>query len=161
MRTGEAPDDDVDLLIDRWGELLPELDLTPLDVMSRLRRASLRLARIRARAFSHASLAAWEFDVLAALRRASTPLSAGALVAATNITSAAMTNRLDKLTERRLIDRVRDPGDRRAVLVSLREEGARRVDAAMAELVRLEAEELSDFSRTELAELARLLRPLT
>jgi DNA-binding MarR family transcriptional regulator len=72
-----------------------------------------------------------------------------------------MTNRLDKLTERRLIDRVRDPGDRRAVLVSLREEGARRVDAAMAELVRLEAEELSDFSRTELAELARLLRPLT
>jgi hypothetical protein len=31
----------------------------------------------------------------------------------------------------------------------------------MAELVRLEAEELSDFSRTELAELARLLRPLT
>jgi DNA-binding MarR family transcriptional regulator len=150
VRTGEAPDDDVDLLIDRWGELLPELDLTPLDVMSRLRRAS-----------SHASLAAWEFDVLAALRRASAPLSAGALVAATNITSAAMTNRLDKLTERRLIDRVRDPGDRRAVLVSLREEGARRVDAAMAELVRLEAEELSDFSRTELAELARLLRPLT
>ncbi len=129
--------------------------------MSRLRRAYLRLARIRARAFAHASLAAWEFDVLAALRRASTPLSAGALVSATNITSAAMTNRLDKLTERGLIDRVRDPGDRRAVLVSLRQEGASRVDSAMAELVRLEAEELRDFSRADLSELARLLSQLT
>ncbi|MFK5019666.1 MarR family transcriptional regulator, partial [Klebsiella pneumoniae] len=78
-----------DLLIDAWSQLLPEVDLTPLDVMSRLRRAAFHLSKLRARAFASADIAVWEFDVLAVLRRAGTELSATRLIAATLIGSAA------------------------------------------------------------------------
>lgn len=155
-------DDEVDLLIDAWSRRLPETDLTPLDVMSRLRRVSLRLARLRAGAFSGAGLASWEFDVLAALRREEPPheLSPAQLIEATMIGSAAMSNRLDKLTGRGLIDRRPNEFDRRSVIVRLTQEGAARVDAAMTELVRREAVELREVSPADQAALARILREM-
>ncbi|MFE1646944.1 MarR family winged helix-turn-helix transcriptional regulator [Microbacterium sp. P01] len=156
------PDDEVDLLIDAWSRRLPEVDLTPLDVMSRLRRASLRLARLRAEAFRTAGLSSWEFDVLAALGRAEPPheLTATQLVDLTMIGSAAMTNRLTNLSERRFITRMPNPNDGRSVLVRLTSEGAAHVDAAMTELVRREAAELSGLTPADRAALVRLLRAL-
>ena len=52
------------------------------------------------RAFAEHGLEGWEFDVLAALRRAGAPyeLSPGQLVAQTLVTSGTMTNRVDRLT---------------------------------------------------------------
>ncbi|WP_125132721.1 MarR family transcriptional regulator [Microbacterium sp. 10M-3C3] len=155
-------DDEVDLLIDAWSSRLPDVDLTPLDVMSRLRRASLRLAKLRAAAFAGAGLAAWEFDVLAALRRAEAPheMNPAQLIEATMIGSAAMTNRLEKLHGRGFIERRPNEYDRRSILVRLTSEGADRVDAAMTELVRREAEELRRLSPADQAALARILRRL-
>jgi DNA-binding MarR family transcriptional regulator len=155
-------DDEVDLIIDAWSRRLPDVDLTPLDVMSRLRRVSNRLARLRANAFSGAGLAAWEFDVLAALARAEPPheLSPANLIEATMIGSAAMTNRLDNLSRRGLIDRRPHPRDGRSVLVRLTADGAARVDDAMRTLAHHEADELRGLSQEEQATLARLLRRL-
>jgi len=159
--SGEARerDDDVDLLIDAWSRRLPDVDLTPLDVMSRLRRVALRLARLRAEAFFSAGLSVWEFDVLAALRRAEDPheLSPAQLIGSTMIGSAAMTNRLEKLAARGLVERRPNPRDGRGVLVRLSTEGTERVDAAMTELVRREAQELAGLSREEQGILTRLL----
>jgi DNA-binding MarR family transcriptional regulator len=159
MTSGDR-DDEVDLLIDAWSTRLPGVDLTPLDVMSRLRRASLRLGRLRAAAFASVGLASWEFDVLAALRRADPPheMNPAQLIEATMIGSAAMTNRLDKLTVRGLVDRRPNDLDRRSILVRLTAEGRAGVDAAMTELAHREAEELSGLSRHDQAELARILR---
>ncbi|MFG6444075.1 MarR family winged helix-turn-helix transcriptional regulator [Microbacterium sp. P07] len=153
-------DDEVDLLIDAWSRRLPEVDLTPLDVMSRLRRVSHRLTRLRAGAFNGAGLASWEFDVLAALRRTEPPheLSPAQLIGATMIGSAAMSNRLDKLSGRGLIERRPNDVDRRSVIVQLTDDGAARVDAAMTELVRREAIELREVSDADQAHLARILR---
>jgi DNA-binding MarR family transcriptional regulator len=156
-----ARDDEVDLIIDAWSRLLPEVDLTPLDVMSRLRRASHRLTRLRAVAFGSAGLAVWEFDVLAALRRAGTELSAAQLIEATMIGSAAMTTRLGKLSTRGLVERRPNPLDGRGVLVRITAEGESRVDAAMTELARLEALALEGISREDQATLARVLRLLS
>ena len=155
-------DDEVDLLIDAWSRRLPEVDLTPLDVMSRLRRAAHRLSRLRAAAFASAGLAAWEFDVLAALRRAEAPheMNPAQLIEATMIGSAAMTNRLEKLTARGFIERRPNEYDRRSILVRVTDEGARRVDSAMTELVRREADELRVLDRADQAALARILRSL-
>lgn len=160
MPIASSKDDEVDLLIDAWSQLLPEVDLTPLDVMSRLRRAAFHLSKLRAKAFASAGIAVWEFDVLAVLRRAGTELSATRLIAATMIGSAAMTNRLDKLAERGLVHRRPNPSDGRAILVAITPEGIERVDAAMTELVRLEAEALRDVSRGDQALLASALRVL-
>lgn len=155
-------DDEVDLIIDAWSRRLPGVDLTPLDVMSRLRRVSNRLGRLRANAFSGAGLAVWEFDVLAALRREEPPheLSPAQLIEATMIGSAAMTNRLDNLTRRELVERRPNPRDGRSVLVRLTADGATRVDDAMRRLAEHEAEELRGLSREEQATLAGLLRRL-
>ncbi len=109
MTSASSKDDEVDLLIDAWSQLLPEVDLTPLDVMSRLRRAAFHLSKLRAKAFASAGIAVWEFDVLAVLRRAGTELSATRLITATMIGSAAMTNRLDKLADRGLVHRRPNP----------------------------------------------------
>jgi DNA-binding MarR family transcriptional regulator len=160
--TENERDDEVDLLIDAWSRRLPDVDLTPLDVMSRLRRAANRLARLRADAFKSAGLASWEFDVLAALRRTEEPheLSPAQLIQRTMIGSAAMTNRITHLVERGLVDRQANPRDGRGVLVQLTAEGAVRVDAAMTELIRREARALSVLSRDDIEELARVLRPL-
>ena len=155
-----SADDEVDLLIDAWSRRLHDVDLTPLDVMSRLRRVSLRLTRLRAGAFGGAGLTSWEFDVLAALRRTEPPheLSPAQLIEATMIGSAAMSNRLDKLSGRGLIDRRPNDFDRRSIIVRLTDDGAARVDAAMTELVRREALELQGVSAQDQAALARIFR---
>ena len=155
-------DDEVDLLIDAWSQRLPDVDLTPLDIGSRLRRVSIRLSKIRAGAFATSDLAPWEFDVLAALRRADPPheLSPGQLVERTMIGSAAMTNRVERLAGRGFVERESNPRDGRSVIVRLRPSGAERVDAAMVELIRRERLMLSVLSREDLATLTRMLRPL-
>ncbi|SFS17676.1 DNA-binding transcriptional regulator, MarR family [Microbacterium sp. cf046] len=154
--------DDVDALIAAWARRLPDVDVTPLEVMSRLRRVSIRLGRIRAGAFATAGLASWEFDVLAALRRADPPheLSPAQLIQRTMIGSAAMTNRITHLVDRGCVERLSHPSDGRSVLVRLTEDGRTRVDAAMTELIRREALALSILSPDDVAELARVLRPL-
>ncbi|MDX2376522.1 MarR family transcriptional regulator [Microbacterium sp. LRZ72] len=161
--TQHPPDDEVDLIIDAWSRLLPDVDLTPLDVMSRLRRVSLRLTRLRAKAFASAGLTVWEFDVLASLRRADAPheLSPAQLIDATMIGSAAMTTRLDKLSRRELVARRPNPLDGRGVLVRLTDDGAARVDAAMTELARVEAVVLRGISREDQATMVRVLRQLS
>ncbi|MCP2032485.1 DNA-binding MarR family transcriptional regulator [Okibacterium sp. HSC-33S16] len=155
-------DDEVDLLVDAWADRIPGIDFTPLDVMSRLRRVALRLSELRAEAFRSAELSSWEFDVLAALRRAEPPheMSPMELSRATRIGTAAMTNRLENLAERGLIGRKANPKDGRSNLARLTEEGTTRVDAAMMALVRLEADELSHLTGQQCAQLAGLLRRL-
>jgi DNA-binding MarR family transcriptional regulator len=160
--TSQSPDDEVDLLIDAWSRRLPDVDLTPLDVMSRLRRASIRLARLRSEAFATAELASWEFDVLAALRRAEPPheLSPAQLIERTMIGSAAMSHRLVNLAGRGFIEREPNPNDGRSVIIRLTDAGAARVDMAMTELVRLERQVLTVLSTEDLGHLARTLRAL-
>lgn len=155
-------DDEVDLLIDAWSQRIPDVDLTPLDVMSRLRRAAIRLDRLRAAAFATAGLAPWEFDVLAALRRAEPPheLSPMQLIGLTMIGSAAMTNRLANLVARGLIRRKRNPRDGRSVIITLTDAGIAHVDAAMTTLVEREADALEVLDGDQIAVLTRLLRPL-
>src|SRR5690349_2401527 len=107
-----------------------------------------RLGRLHALAgrsiedvFATHGLNAGEFDVLAALRREGDPfvLTPSALARTLMLSPAGMTNRLDRLVERGLVDRRADPDDRRSVLVALTPEGRRVVDAAVTDHVANEA----------------------
>ena len=65
--------DDVDELADAWARERPDLDLAPVAVFSRISRLARHLDLARREAFAAHDIESWEFDVLAALRRAGAP----------------------------------------------------------------------------------------
>ena len=130
----DGPDrDEVDRIVAAWRRERPDLDVAPLEVLSRVSRLARHLDLARREAFAGRGLESWEFDVLSALRRSGEPyqLSAGELVRETLVTSGTMTTRIDKLVARGLVSKNRSPHDGRAVEVRLRADGVARVDAAM------------------------------
>ncbi|MGA8845720.1 MAG: MarR family transcriptional regulator [Nocardioides sp.] len=154
--------DEVDDLVEAWARERSDLDLDPVAVFSRITRLARHLDLARRAAFSAQAIESWEFDVLAALRRAGEPyeLSPGRLLRETLVTSGTMTNRVDRLTGRGFVERSPDPEDRRGVIVRLTPEGKSAVDGAFEALLDAERVLLADLSgrdRTKLAGLLRLL----
>jgi DNA-binding MarR family transcriptional regulator len=154
--------DEVDVLVAAWRRERPDLDVSPLEVLSRVTRLARHLDRARSQAFAAHGLELWEFDVLVALRRSGRPyeLSPGRLLQQTLVTSGTMTNRIDRLAQRGLVDRRTDPSDRRGVIVRLTEEGAEHADAALIDLLAQERAILSELSDADRMHLAGLLRAL-
>ena len=157
-----TPADEVDRIVDAWARERPDLDVSPLHVLSRVSRLARHLDLARGSAFAEHQLEGWEFDVLSALRRAGEPyqLSPGALVQQTLVTSGTMTNRVDRLERRGLVRRSPDPSDRRGVIVALTPAGRTVVDAAMADLLHRERELLAELPQGERDDLAGFLRRL-
>jgi len=154
--------DEVDRLVGAWARERPDLDVGPLEVLSRVTRLARHLDRARRTAFAAQDLEVWEFDVLAALRRAGRPyvLSPGQLVDQTMVTSGTMTNRIDRLETRGLVQRLPDPADRRGVHVRLMPRGKDQVDSALADLLHRERDLLRGLSRDDQDALSTLLRRL-
>jgi len=153
-------EDEVDRLVAGWRRELPEVDVSPLEVLSRVTRLARHLDRQRTAVFARHDLEIWTFDVLSALRRAAPPyqLSPGQLLAQTLVTSGTMTNRIDHLEARGLVRRRPDPSDARSVRVQLTAAGRRRVDAALEDLVARENAILGILDPAERSTLAGLLR---
>jgi DNA-binding MarR family transcriptional regulator len=154
--------DEVDDIVASWRAERPDLDIAPLQVLSRISRLARHLDRARRAAFAAHGLETWEFDVLSALRRQGPPyqLSPGALLRATLVTSGTMTNRIDRLAETGLVSRHRDQQDKRGVVVQLTQQGRGTVDAAMSDLLARERELLTGLDPGQQRELAGLLRVL-
>ncbi|WP_116950113.1 MarR family winged helix-turn-helix transcriptional regulator [Jiangella endophytica] len=154
--------DEVDRLTEAWRHERPDLDVSPMEVLSRVSRLARHLDRERRAAFAEHGLEPWEFDVLAALRRAGEPyeLSPGVLLGQTLVTSGTMTARVDKLTARGLVSRRRDEDDRRAVRVRLTEFGKKSVDAALEGLLANERRLLAGLGAEDRKRLSDLLRTL-
>src|SRR6201985_1571392 len=159
--TGEERDE-VDDLVAAWRRQRPDLDVAPLQVLSRVSRLARHLDIARRGAFAAHGLETWEFDVLSALRRAGPPfqLTPGVLLRATLVTSGTMTNRIDRLAPEGLVSREPDPRDRRGVLVTLSERGRDVVDAAFTDLLERERGLLARLGPQEHQVLAGLLRTL-
>jgi DNA-binding MarR family transcriptional regulator len=155
--------DEVDRIVEAWARERPDLDFSPLQVLSRVGRLSKHLDRARRTAFAASGLEPWEFDVLAALRRAGAPyqLSPKALLQQTLVSSGTMTNRIDGLVTRQLVERRTDPHDGRGVLVVMTDRGREAVDSAISELIAGEAELLEALSRADQERLSALLRKLS
>jgi DNA-binding MarR family transcriptional regulator len=152
--------DEVDGLLAAWRRERPELDVAPLAVLSRVSRLARHLDRTRRAAFAQHGLEVFEFDVLAALRRAGAPyeLSPGELLHRTLVGSGTMTNRLDRLQRRGLVLRRPDPDDGRGIRVRLTPRGQGLVDAAVTDLLAREKALLAALPDRDRDRLARLLR---
>jgi len=86
--------------------------------------------------------------------------SPGELSAELEVSSGAMTNRLDRLEEAGLIRRVRDPGDRRGVKIELTDAGRQAWTDSTSAQARKEALVAAALSKKEQAQLNTLLRKL-
>ncbi len=157
-----AKSDEVDALVDAWQRERPDLDVTPMHVLSRVTRLARHLDLARREAFAAHDLEAGEFDVLAALRRAGKPyeLTPSQLIAANLVTSGTMTNRIDRLVQKNLVTRKPDPNDGRGVLVKLTTAGQNAVDAALTDLLERERILLAGISKSERNQLADVLREI-
>jgi DNA-binding MarR family transcriptional regulator len=131
-----------------------------MDDTEGLTAAVIRLARHleigRRETLAAREIDVWEYDVLVALREADQPagLSPGALIAATQVASGTMTNRIDRLARRGLVTREPDPSDRRGVLVRLTTAGRRKVDQARGDVRKAEARLLDSLGPRKRAQLA-------
>lgn len=154
--------DEVDAIVAAWRSESPELDVSPMQVLSRVSRLARHLDLARREAFASHDLEVWEFDVLAALRREGPPyqLSPGELTRQTLSTSATMTNRIDRLEAKGLVKREPNDADRRGIRVGLTEQGRAQVSAALADLLAVEHNLLAALEPSVRSELADALRRL-
>jgi DNA-binding MarR family transcriptional regulator len=154
--------DEVQRLLQAWRRERPDVDVAPLEVLSRVSRLAVHLGRVRAAAFTQVGLEEWGYDVLAALRRAGAPyqLSPSALIRETFVTSATITHRVDRLTEARLVARTPDPHDGRGVLVTLTIDGRDIVDRALKLLVDAELALLAPLAEPQRLQVGLALAQL-
>ncbi|WP_307817251.1 MarR family winged helix-turn-helix transcriptional regulator [Nocardia acididurans] len=154
--------DAVDLITAAWNAQRPDVDVSPMAVCARITRLSNVLDREFKDFFGAYGLEFWEFDVLATLLRCGSPdgLTAGALNKAAMRTSGAITNRIDKLTAKGLVERVPDATDRRSIRVRLTATGRELVDTLLPLHVANEERILAGLVTGDRDELAGLLRKL-
>ncbi len=152
--------DSVDEILNQWSEERPELDTAPLGVVIRVMSLYRSFLREATRALEPLGLELWEYDVLSALRRQGRPftLSATRLARETGLSTGAMTNRIDRLEARGLVERKPHADDRRRVMVRLTRQGRKVIDEAIQHRLDAADESLRELNPKQKAQLANLLR---
>jgi DNA-binding MarR family transcriptional regulator len=158
----QASGDAVTAIVNRWIQILPHIDPSPLLVIGRLfRLAALIDARLRP-PFDEAGLSNGDFDLLAALRRQQPrhELRAGELADAMMVTTGATSKRIDRLEAQQLVTRRKCSVDGRSRLIELTDRGRIMVDQLMAIHLDNEASILCALGVENAAKLAELLGDL-
>ncbi|ADI04159.1 transcriptional regulator, MarR family protein [Streptomyces bingchenggensis BCW-1] len=152
--------DHVDLVLEQWGAERPDLDVSPMAVIGRLKRLSRLIDAETRRTFGAHGLDPASFDVLATLRRSGPPyrLTPAALMRAGMVTSGAITQRLDRLEARGLVTRTPSESDGRVVHVALTDEGGALLDRVLPDHLATESRLLAALGKTDQDALADTLR---
>lgn len=149
---------------EQWSEQHPDLDLTPIEVIGRVRRLAALTNQRHDEVLDDLRLSRMEFEVLSALRRAGGGLRPSQLTREMLSSGAATTKRLARLEKDGLITRNTSARDRREVDVRLTERGREVIDRvfpAQLEHERALLEPLSAEERARLGELlAKVLGPM-
>ncbi len=161
-RRAPAPRDSVDANLDVWARELPELNLETEGIVERIHRLERFVDKAMQETLDAFDLSHGEWKVLANLRRAGPPYRGkpGKLAKRLDLSSGAMTNRLDNMESRGLLRRLDDPDDRRGVIVELTDEGKQLWDdavGAQAEKESIVGSALDDAEKRQLNELLRRL----
>jgi len=154
--------DHIDRFLERFGAQLPLSDLVVEGIVDRIGGLNRRLNREMDETLKGFGLNRGEWKVLGALWRLGEPhrLSPGELARLEELSTGAMTNRLDQLEQAGLVRRRPDPGDRRAVQVELTAKGRQTWEKVVAAQAEKEAVVTATLSDREKQQLTTLLRKL-
>jgi DNA-binding MarR family transcriptional regulator len=154
--------DHVAAILEAWRREQPLLDVTPVGVFGRISRIERYKDQALRAVYRTHRIDGGEYDVLAALRRSGPPyqLTPTKLYQSTLVTSATMTERLDRLERRKLIRRQPARNDRRSVDVKLTTQGRALFDKAHTALLAAEAQLLQGLTAKEQTALGDLLEQL-
>ncbi|WP_432869775.1 MarR family winged helix-turn-helix transcriptional regulator [Microbispora rosea] len=155
-----APGNDaVDQILGQWARARPDVDCSAMGVAGRISRASRLMEKGIKEYFTGHDLEPWEFDVLATLFRSNSDhrLCMSDLATAAMVSSAALTNRVDRLVARGLVHREVSPTNRRMVLITLTDEGRAVVDTLLEGHVANEERMLSGLTAEDRERLSGLL----
>ncbi len=159
----ETTEDHVDRFLKRLSVLPREVEIDPdvEAIVGRIGGINRRLKRGMEATLAEHGLTWPDWQVLTSLRLADDYRSSpGELAGDLELSSGAMTSRLDRLERAALIRRLPAPGDRRGVIVELTEAGRRAWDTAASVQGRREAFFASALSKPEQHQLNDLLRKL-
>ncbi|NOH65608.1 MarR family winged helix-turn-helix transcriptional regulator [Vibrio rotiferianus] len=156
--------DAIDRVVSQWAKEKPDLDTEPMAIMGRLMRIAKHMENHVTEVHKRYDLKMGEFDVLATLRRSGEPyrLTPSELISSMMLTSGAMTNRLDKLEKKGLIDREHSKEDRRSVTVQLTSKGFELIDALIEQHLQAQHElmgSLTSDERWQVNQALKLLLP--
>ncbi|WP_380281866.1 MarR family winged helix-turn-helix transcriptional regulator [Kitasatospora purpeofusca] len=152
--------DHVDRVVRQWGAERPDLDVSPMEVIGRLKRLSRLVDAELKETFARHDLDFASFDVLATLRRSGPPyrLTPTGLMRSAMVTSGAISQRLDRLEARGLVTRTPSGSDGRSRDVELTEEGYALMDRALPDHLATERRILADLGETQTAAFIDALR---
>jgi DNA-binding MarR family transcriptional regulator len=143
-------------------ELPPDLDLTVEGIVDRITGLSKRLKRMMEETLAEHDLTWGEWKVLGFLVHQGPPYcsSPGRLAEHLELSSGAMTNRLDQLEAAGLIRRLPDPSDRRGIQVEITQAGRKLYKQSTATAADKEALLASALNGREREQLNGMLRQL-
>ncbi|MGW6572737.1 MarR family winged helix-turn-helix transcriptional regulator [Streptomyces sp. NPDC054945] len=156
--------DAVDAIVGQWTAERPDLaaGLWPVEVVARIQRMT-RVIDKQQKAFAaEHDVEVGELDILFTLCRSGPPyaLTAGALIPAAMVTSGAITNRIDRMEAKGLVERVRDGQDRRTVRIRLTEQSLTLTQSMIDGHLSGYAELLAPLDPATCATIAQALRTL-
>jgi DNA-binding MarR family transcriptional regulator len=158
-KSGER--DHIDRFLEEISADLPsDLDLAVEGIVDRIGGINRRIKSMHDETLDQLDLNLSDWHVLTALRWAGEPYQrkAGELARRAELTSGAMTSRLDALEKEGLVRRLRDPVDRRSVIVELTEKGRQKHEQAMGIQAQKEALLAEALTEREKEQLNALLR---
>jgi DNA-binding MarR family transcriptional regulator len=156
-------EDHVDQLLAKVAELgVAEIDPDVEGIVDRIGSIQHRMRKAQKATLREHGLTPEEWGVLTKLRLGSDACrsSPGDLANDLELSSGAMTSRLDRLEEAGLVRRLPDPADRRGVVVELTEKGRDAWDLAVNVQGRREAFFARTLTKAEQKQLNTLLRKL-
>ena len=154
--------DAIDASLAAWKREIPDLDPVTEGIVERIQNLAKALDRSMGETLAEHGLDHRSYHLLGKLRRYGAPYqrTPGQLAADMNLSSGAMTNRLDRMERAGLIRRLPDPADRRGILIEPTELGHAMWDRTTGTQAQREAKFASVLDPAEREELHRLLRRL-